>query len=244
MAKENIYEFTVNTFEKKQVETKRKNKEGEEETVTTEKKVKVPKKIAVQKPTRRIAEEAELFYSIKLSKAIKMGIVTKAMLVKKYADSGGALSEEESKDLLKGMKELYDLEEEYKFLNATKKEEEKEKINEVMERIQVLRRDLVNLETSLQSVYQHTADAKAERETLAWYVINLSKIIDENGKAKSYFNGIDYDEQLEDFYDKFESENKAERETAEKLTKIVNFWFYSQSSTKKDIDAFLKQDAN
>jgi hypothetical protein len=142
------------------------------------------------------------------------------------------------------MKELYDLEEEYKFLNATKKEEEKEKINEVMERIQVLRRDLVNLETSLQSVYQHTADAKAERETLAWYVINLSKIIDENGKAKSYFNGIDYDEQLEDFYDKFESENKAERETAEKLTKIVNFWFYSQSSTKKDIDAFLKQDAN
>ena len=42
MAKENIYDFKVSRFEKKQVETKRKNKNGEEETVTTEKKVKVP----------------------------------------------------------------------------------------------------------------------------------------------------------------------------------------------------------
>ena len=101
MAKENIYDFKVNRFQKKQVETKRKNKDGEEETVTTEKRVKVPVTFVVERPTRRIAEEAELFYSVQLSKGIKMGIVTKAMLVKKYQDSGGALTEMKPKICLR-----------------------------------------------------------------------------------------------------------------------------------------------
>ena len=52
-----------------------------------------------------------------------MGIVTKAMLIKKYADNGGALSEEESKQLLKSLKQLNDLENEYKLIKATKNKE-------------------------------------------------------------------------------------------------------------------------
>ena len=84
MPKENIYKFTVKRSEKRPVQTKRKNKDGEEETVTTNKTVKVPTDYILQKPTRRVAEDAEVFYSVQLSKAIKMGIVTKAMLVKKY----------------------------------------------------------------------------------------------------------------------------------------------------------------
>ena len=176
MPKENIYEFTVKKSEKKQVETKRKNKDGEEETVTTNKTVKVPVTYVLQKPTRRLAEDAEVFYSVQLSKAIKMGIVTKAMLVKKYQDSGGALSEEETRELLKGIRDLNDLENKYKLLHATgENEEEKEKVGKD---IQTLRRDLITLESSLQTVYQHTADAKAERETLVWYIINLKKVLD------------------------------------------------------------------
>jgi len=241
MAKENIYEFKVTKSEKRPVETKRKNKKGEEETVTTNKTVKVPINFVIQKPTRRISEEGEVFYSVQLSKAIKMGIVTKAMLIKKYADSGGALSEEEGKELLKGMRDLNDLENEYKLLNATSKKEEKEKIEEVETKIQILRRDLVNLESSLQSIYSHTADAKAERETLVWYIINLSKVLDEEGKPSKYFKGMDYQEQLEDFYDKYEDEENVDFEVVNKLSKIVGYWFYSQYSTKKDIEDFLKE---
>ena len=240
MPKENIYQFTVKKSEKKQVETKRKNKDGEEETVTTNKTVKVPVTYVLQKPTRRLAEDAEVFYSVQLSKAIKMGIVTKAMLVKKYQDSGGALSEEETRELLKGIRDLNDLENKYKLLHATgENEEEKEKVGKD---IQTLRRDLIALESSLQTVYQHTADAKAERETLVWYIINLTKVIGQDGKPKDYFNGIDYDEQLEDFYDKFEDESSDDFAIVNKLSKAVGYWFYAQSSTQKDIDKFLKED--
>lgn len=242
MAKEYIYKFKAKKSLKKEVETKRKNKAGEEETVTTEKIVKVPVDFVIEKPTRRIAEEAELFYSIQLSKAIKMGIVTKAMLVKKYADSGGALSENESKEFLKGIRDLNELENEYKLLNATSKEDSKEKIEELEEKIQNVKRELIDLESSLQSVYQHTADSKAERDSLIWYTVNLSKVIDENGKPLNYFLGIDHEERLEDFYSKFESDDDLEVEIVTKLSKIVGYWFYSQSSTQKDIEKFLKED--
>ena len=120
---ENIYEFTLKKKVKKQVEKTRTGKDGEEETVLSNRTVSVPVTFSLQKPTRRLADEAEVFYSIQLSKAIKMGIVTKAMLIKKYADNGGALSEEESKQLLKSLKQLNDLENEYKLINVTKNKE-------------------------------------------------------------------------------------------------------------------------
>ena len=95
------------------------------------------------------------------------------------------MSEEETKELLKGVRDLNDLENKYKLLKATGKDEkEKEKLEKD---IQNLRRDLINLESSLQTVYQHTADAKAERETLVWYIINLTKVIGQDGKPKDYF---------------------------------------------------------
>lgn len=239
----NIYEFTINKSEKKKVEVNRKNKEtGETETILQNKTVKVPYKFVVQRPTRRLADEAEVFYSVQLSKAIKLGIVTKAMLIKKYADNGGALSEEESKELLKSLKKLNDLENEYKLIAATKDKKQEERAKELELEISTLRRDMINLESSIQSVYQHTADAKAEKETLLWYVINLSKLEDENGELKDWFDGFDYEEKLEDFYKKYELEEGFDLEVVTKLSKIVGYWFYAQDSNKENIDKFIKED--
>tara|TARA_R110000772_G_scaffold115621_15_gene220504 strand:+ start:1210 stop:1944 length:735 start_codon:yes stop_codon:yes gene_type:complete len=242
MAKENIYEFTLKKAEKRQVETQRKNKNGEEETVLSVKTVNTPVKIVVQKPTRKMADEAEVYYSIQLSKAIKMGIVTKAMLTKKYADNGGALSEDESRELLRSLKKLNDLENEYKLIAATKKKEEKDKSEKLEIEIISLRRDLQNLESSLQSVYQHTADAKAERSTLMWYVINLTKQENDKNELVSFFDGLDFDEQLDDFYNKYESEKGFDFDVVTKISKIIGYWFYAQGSSKEDLEKFISDD--
>jgi len=242
MAKEIIYEFTIKKSEVKKVETQRKNKDGEEETVLSNKTVKTPVKIVVQKPTRRMADDAEVHYSVELSKAIKMGIVTKAMLIKKYADNGGALTEDESKELLRSLKKLNDLENEYQLIVGTKDKKQKKKADELEVEIISLKRDMQALETSLQSVYQHTADAKAERSTLMWYVINLAKEETSDGSLVSFFNGVDFEQQLEDFYDKFESGKGFDYEVVSKFSKIIGYWFYSQESTKEDIDKFIESD--
>ena len=243
MAKNNIYEFTFDKKEKKKVEVERKNKEtGEVETILQNKTVKTPIKFIIKKPTRRLADEAEIYYSVRLSKAIKMGIVTKALLIKKYADNGGALSEEESKELLKSLKKLNDLENEFKLLKATEKKEDASRIKELELEISSLKREMIQMESALQSVYQHTADAKAERETLLWYVVNLTKLEKENGDEIDWFEGMDDDDKIDDFYEKFDSEEGFDFDVVSKVSKVVGFWFYAQDSSKEQIDEFIKQD--
>ena len=93
-----IYSFTVELTKEVEEKTKekRKNKEtGKEEEVEVSKKVKkkTPHKIVIKEPSRRQLEEADMEYSIEISRCIKKGILTKAMLAKKYSDTGGILTE-------------------------------------------------------------------------------------------------------------------------------------------------------
>ena len=242
MAKENIYEFTLKKKIKKQVETKRKGKDGEEETVLSNRTVSVPVKFFVKKPTRRMADEAEVFYSIQLSKAIKLGIVTKAMLIKKYADNGGALSEDESKLLLKSLKKLNDLENEYKLCFVNKTQKSTKRAEELELEIITLKRELQELESSLQSVYQHTADSKAEKEVLLWYAIKLANFLEDEEEEQAFFKGVDFEERLEDLYDKYEKDESFESEATSKICQVVGYWFYNQSAEKEDIEKFINRD--
>src|SRR6056300_1465489 len=108
-----IYSYNVELEKetKEVTKKKQKNKEtGEMEEISVEKMVKkeIPIKIILKEPSRRQMEEADMEYSIEMSKCIKRGILTKAMLAKKYSDSGGLLSEEDAKHLTRQYGELGD----------------------------------------------------------------------------------------------------------------------------------------
>jgi hypothetical protein len=238
MAKGSIYTFTVDKKEKKEVEVKRKNKQtGEEEKVIQTKTVNTPVKFYVKKPTRRIADEGETYYASQLSKNVKQGIVTKAMLAKQYIDTGGTFTEAEGKSILVLMKDVDDAKNKYQLLKATKgSEKEAEELEkEIIEKQRVL----IEIENSTQSVYQHTADARAERATLLWYTVQLSYQEDEDGSSKPYFDGAIYEEQLEDLYDKEEQEDEFDSVITNKFMKAISFWFYSQSVKQDEIDQFV-----
>jgi len=174
MAKEYIYKFTLETKEKKKVEVERKNeKTGEMETVLSTKTFKTPVDFVIKKPTRRIINEAEAQYAIELSNNIKKGIVTKNMMVKKYADTGGALTEDETKDMVRKLQRSNELANKIQLLSVTEKDNKE--ILELESELLVLRKELVDIEVSLQGVYEHTADARAERSMLLWYVVQLCK---------------------------------------------------------------------
>ena len=113
-----IYSFTIEKPKEIEEKTKekRKNKEtGQEEEVEVSKKItkKVPYEIVLKEPNRRELEEADMEYSIEISRCIKRGILTKAMLAKKYSDTGGILSESDAKKLMDLYSELSELEGEF-----------------------------------------------------------------------------------------------------------------------------------
>ena len=102
-----LYEFAVN--DQKEIEQIETSQDDQGNEIKTTKKVKkiVPVKFKILKPTRKMFDDAELFYGVKLSEGIKAGLLTKALLAKRYQNDGGAMSEPEKEKYSKLYIELY-----------------------------------------------------------------------------------------------------------------------------------------
>ena len=93
-----MYHFSVPKKVKEEVEIDPiKDDEGNEikqvKTITKT----TPLKCAILKPTRKLFEEGELYYSVELSKYIQAGLLTKTLLAKRFANDGGVLTEDDQK---------------------------------------------------------------------------------------------------------------------------------------------------
>src|SRR6056300_1198186 len=121
-----LYQFTVDEEKEVEKETSRKNRKTGEVTIT-KKKEKVRVEVKIKKPSRRELEDAELQYTIEMSKCVKQGILTKAMLAKKYGDTGGAFTEEGQKEYGKLYTQILEFQNEYIKLDSATKLDEKQK---------------------------------------------------------------------------------------------------------------------
>jgi len=248
MQKNKIYSFTVNL--EKEVEestvTKKKNKEtGKMEEIQTVKKVtkEVPNTVTLYEPSRRQVEEADMEFSIEMSKCIKRGILTKAMLAKKYSDSGGLLTEEDSQKLVRSYSKLAEVQNDLGRIMAKKKknQEEKDAETKLTEEFAKTRRDIVDLETAYQNVFNHTADTKAQNRTILWYLINLSFVTDSAGIERPLFEGDDYDEMLDNYYLKDEKGDEIYDVCREKVMAFISFWYFSQNASQEDFKSLEEE---
>jgi hypothetical protein len=102
-----LYSFSVDREVEKEVSSSKTDKKtGEQITVTKKVKEKEPLAVKIKKPSRRELEDAELEFSVEMSKCIKKGILTKAMLAKKYSDTGGLMSEDDAQELVDNYKKI------------------------------------------------------------------------------------------------------------------------------------------
>ena len=247
MAKKIIYDFEVLIEEEiEETETKHvKNEEtGDTEEVSTKKKVtrELPYGIVIYEPSRRQVEEADMEFSVEMSKCIKRGILTKAMLAKKYSDSGGLLTEEDSKQLVRSYAELGEVQKDLSRLVSKKKKtkEEKEKEEKLTEKFAEIRRGIVDLETAYQSVFNHTADTKAQNKTILWYIINLCSLRNPSGEEFPLFPGLDQAEKEESYYQKDEEGDQVYDLAREKIMAFISFWYFSQNPTREDFESLEK----
>ena len=166
-------------------------------------KEKVPVQIKIKRPSRRELEDAELEYSVELSRCVKKGILTKAMLFKKYSDTGGVWSEDDAQDYGKLYKEIFDIQNEYVRLENVeeKTEKQKEKLEKLKEDLAFTKRKIVNAESSMHSLFDHTADTKAQNRLLLWYTLMLTHIQREDDENPlPYFEGEEFEEKINDYY--------------------------------------------
>lgn len=240
-----LYSFVVDKeIEKEEVTTKVDKKTKEEITVKKKVKTKVPVTIKLKRPSRRELEEAELEFSVEMSKCVKKGILTKAMLAKKYSDTGGLMSEDDAKSLVDSYKKVFDLQNEYSRLEIIQNKTEKQtaRVDEITSELADVRRQIVEFESNYQSLFDHTADVKAQNRLILWYVIMLTYIQEEDEETpKPYFGSGDFEDKLEEYYKREESEDNLYFLITKKAATILAFWFFNQASDKESFDALMKR---
>jgi len=245
-----IYSFKVNESREVEEKTteKRKNKEGIEEEVEVSKKVQreVPFTIAIKNPTRRELEEADMEFSIEMSRCIKKGVLTKAMLAKKYSDTGGLLSESDATRLVDLYAKLSDLEGEYTQKTLTHRDvtklpkKIKTEVGRLSAEVALARREIVTLESSYQSLFNHTADSKAQNRIILWYITHLAFFKDEEGEEwTAFFEGEDFEEKVNSYYSKDELEDPLFQIAQGKIASIVSYWYFSNEPKKEDFDKII-----
>jgi hypothetical protein len=238
-----LYSFVVDKeVEKEEVTTKVDKKTKEETTVKKKVTAKVPVTIKLKKPSRRELEEAELEFSVEMSRCVKKGILTKAMLAKKYSDTGGLMSEDDATSLVDSYKKVFDLQNEFSRLEIvqTKTEKQTARVEEITKELAETRRRIVEFESNYQSLFDHTADVKAQNRLILWYVIMLTYIQEEGEEnPQPYFGKGDFEERLEEYYKKEESDDSLYFLIAKKAATILAFWFFNQASDKESFDGLM-----
>ena len=177
-------------------------------------------------------------------RCVKRVILTKAMLYKKYSDTGGVWSEDDAKDYGKLYKEIFDIQNEYARLETVDKktEKQKKKIEDLKEQLASARRKIVDPESAMQSLFDHTADVKAQNRLLLWYTLMLTHIQkDEGADPVPYFNGLDFDEKIEDYYLKEDVSDDFYLAVVKKVTTILAFWFFNQASTPDEFNSLIER---
>lgn len=199
--------------------------------------------VSIGKPNRRQIEEADMEYSITLSNCVSKGVLTKQMLAKKYSDSGGIMSEYDAKKLLELYVESDELSNKLARISSMggKNKKSKQDSEKLTEKLASKRREIVEMETNYQSLFNHTADTKAQNAVVRWYVLHLVNIFDEQeDKFIPYFKG-NYEERTNNYYEKEDEGDETYQKIMSKAASIVSLWFFNDAESTEEIDDLLEK---
>lgn len=245
-----LYTFTIKKeaeIEEEKSETI-KNEAGEDVTRTYKEKIKkeVPVEVQINQPSRRQMQEADMEFSVEMSKCIKSGILTKAMLLNKYSDTGGLISDADAKLMVEATNEIRDLQSKLTVLNLRPESERDEdytkKIEDLTSEILRRRKTLMEKETSYITLFNHTADIKAQNKVILWYILNLTQIKDgskKNAEFEALFPGKTFEQKEAVMFDYEDDKNEIYDKCYSKLASIISYWFFTGNIDIEEFDRIV-----
>lgn len=206
-----LYTFNLDKTQKVKETTTEKDEAGNEIQVTREVEKIIPQKFAILRPTRKIQDDSSVFYSVKVSEGIKLGLITKAFLLKKFQKDGVLASEEESKQYSENYSRAIYLETEIEKIkqDSNLSESEKDlKISNLSDEYKILRKKIFDYESINNSLFDNTAEKRASDLLNLWYVLHLLYFLEENSDSCLFGEGtfeqrLEKLNQIEDSEDQF-----------------------------------------
>jgi hypothetical protein len=241
-----MYEFTMNKEIEIDVTSVSKNEKGEEIKTIKKEKVQKPVHFRLVKPTRKMFDEAELYYAVNMSEGIKAGMLTRSLLAKRYQDDGGAMSEPEKKryavlyvNLYRKQNELEKLEINLEKLPESDRKAQSDKVlGEILE----IKKELQEIEIYQSSLFDQTAENRARNKTIMWWVLNLiySTENEEKKDFKSLFQGITFDQKLNEYDLVEENDDFFLKGVIKKSAYFISLWYMGRISSEDDFKSFEK----
>jgi hypothetical protein len=239
-----IYEFVLPKEETVKEVSQGKGDDGADITVSKDVIKSVDKKFFIRRPTRKLYDDAELFYGVKLSEGIKAGLLTRALLAKRFSNDGGILSDKEKDEFGALYNDVFDKQVELQKIALKTTEErsaeEKEKFTEISEFLSNARERIQEFESNQSSLYDQTAENRARNKTILWWVLHLGYQVDEKEKESSYFGEGTYEEKLARYDEMEENDDDWVLGTLNKFFYYVSFWYVSKTSDPDQFKELIK----
>ena len=194
-----LYNFDVEKTQKVKETIPEKDDAGNDIEVTREVEKKIPNKFHILNPTRKIQDDASIFYSVKVSEGIKLGLVTKSYLMRKFQQEGVLPNAEDKKIHAENYSKAIKLEVDMETIkqNVSLSDAEKElQISPLKSEYQELRTKIFDYENLNSSLFDNTAEKRASDLLNLWFVLHLL-YAEKDGSQSCLFGDGSFDQKLD-----------------------------------------------
>ena len=234
-----LYEFALTQRVQKEYEEKDKDSEGNEITRKKTKEENVVRNFFLKKPTRSMFDEAELYFGVKLSEGIKAGMLTRAMLAKRFDNDGGVLSDADKEQYSGLYFTLFEVQNQLTRLQLIPKEErseqEQQEYNEAVRAMIGLKAEIQEFETA-QAFFDQTAENRARNKTITWWVLNLSHEVTDSGDEVPFFGQGSIDDKLATYDEIEENGDEFQDSVVKNFSYYTSFWYVGRAKTQEEFD--------
>lgn len=234
-----LYETTITKKENQKVEEK--TKDG---ILIKDELIDVPITVIFKKPNRLEIEEADSIFSIEFGKCVRNGYLTKPLIEKLYneKDKSGILSEDYTAKYISLLEKFWHVQNDYTKIQikSDKSNFDKEEMGRLAVEFTQIKNEIQTLESTRNSLFQHTAENKAQTKTILWLTLFLTHIKEGDNTPYLFFKGKSLEEKLDDYEKKVESEDDFTYQVIEKMMFVAGLYFLGKANSQADFEAIEK----
>jgi len=185
-------------------------------------------------------DEAELYFGVKLSEGIKAGMLTRAMLAKRFDNDGGVLSDADKEQYSGLYFTLFEVQNQLTRLQLIPKnersEQEQQEYNESVRAMIGLKAEIQEFETAQASFFDQTAENRARNKTITWWVLNLSHEVTDSGDEVPFFGQGSVDDKLVTYDEIEENGDQFQDSVVKNFSYYTSFWYVGRAKTQEEFD--------
>lgn len=220
--------------------------------------------IVVKKPNHSMVEDGEFYFASKFNEYLNAGFLSKAMVQKKLSDLGGALGKSSEENITNEITNIFDAQRIVQFYSSSSDEqlteEQKLKLTKAKKLLAKSQKTLVEYNINVSSMFNQTADVKAQEKLIKWFALFCSyykETLGEKSREFELFEGgtlkdkeVFYSKILDEEYDEKDLDvyKKAQiiKEAASTIGKAIAIWYNGlgddQKTVKEQIEHLEKEE--